>query len=583
MKSSEHDKKLDELINRAISRERPTLDFDKWQKDHEKQIKDFRAETEPLAESVRPFEIWRIVMKSGITKLAAAAVIIIAFAFGIYFLTGPGVAFADVIRPILNAETAIFNIVLGEEGDGPVIQDMVMGSRIRRTVSTMDDVTIIDLDACRILELDPKEQKAVYYDLKGLPEGKITNYLETLRKVITELQDSPHFVVEELGEHEVDGQVAVGFRAKHPRVELTIWADPQTALPIRIESQEGQLFIICKDFQFDAEMDPELFSMDAPEGYTVQQAELDLFGSTEQDFIEGLRVWAEVLLGGEFPESIAIEDYVKQAPMIQEKMAELELSDDEEMELGMKMVRGILFIRMFKGEGKWYYAGKGIKLGDADTAIFWYRPKDSETFRVIYGDLTVEDVAPEDLPQPLPEEEEAAAGIGYQQWSKSEFVGSQQDYWHITAANEIAIHSRIELRKGPEDTSVMPIVLPYETGQLEAVLLGDETLTYHQVEQAQYDIELPLDRLLAGQTDIECVWRLPLEELRTEGEQGRRMIKLQSLIPVTFYKLTVVLEPDSNFVFTEEPSRRECVPFFGDSVSAKTDFGWSGILIQPLQ
>jgi len=61
--------------------------------------------------------------------------------------------------------------------------------------------------------------------------------------------------------------------------------------------------------------------------------------------------------------------------------------------------QGLLFIRLFKGEGKWHYAGNGIKLGDAETPIFWYQPKDSETYRVIYGDLTVEDVAPKDLPQ----------------------------------------------------------------------------------------------------------------------------------------------------------------------------------------
>ncbi|MHC4573255.1 MAG: hypothetical protein ACYS76_03860, partial [Planctomycetota bacterium] len=215
-------------------------------------------------------EIWRTIMKSSITKLAAAAVIIIAFMFGMYFLSGPGagVAFADVIQPILNAQTAVF--------EGPVIQDMVMGSRIRRTISNMDVATIIDLEACKILELDPKEQKAVYYDLKGLPQGKITNYLEMLRNVITELQESPHFVVEELGEQEIDGQRAIGFRAKHPRVEVTIWADPQTALPFRIEQKEGQLFIVCKDFKFDVEMDESLFSMEAPEGYTTQEAELDL-------------------------------------------------------------------------------------------------------------------------------------------------------------------------------------------------------------------------------------------------------------------------------------------------------------------
>jgi hypothetical protein len=38
-------------------------------------------------------------------------------------------------------------------------------------------------------------------------------------------------------------------------------------------------------------------------------------------------------------------------------------------------------------------------LGTAKTAILWYRPKDSPTYRVIYADLKVADAAPENLPK----------------------------------------------------------------------------------------------------------------------------------------------------------------------------------------
>ena len=34
----------------------------------------------------------------------------------------------------------------------------------------------------------------------------------------------------------------------------------------------------------------------------------------------------------------------------------------------------------------------------AETAVFWYKPEDSETYKVIYGDLAVKDVAEKDLP-----------------------------------------------------------------------------------------------------------------------------------------------------------------------------------------
>lgn len=80
-------------------------------------------------------------------------------------------------------------------------------------------------------------------------------------------------------------------------------------------------------------------------------------------------------------------------------MDEQGLSNDEQTEIGLKLSRHLLFIRFFKGEGQWHYAGSGVELGDVDTAIFWYQPKNSENYRVIYGDLHVENVAPDNLPK----------------------------------------------------------------------------------------------------------------------------------------------------------------------------------------
>ena len=50
------------------------------------------------------------------------------------------------------------------------------------------------------------------------------------------------------------------------------------------------------------------------------------------------------------------------------------------------------------------YMGKGVKLGDKDRIVCWYKLKDAKapkTYRVVYGDLSVKDVAPEDLPLPV--------------------------------------------------------------------------------------------------------------------------------------------------------------------------------------
>lgn len=51
--------------------------------------------------------------------------------------------------------------------------------------------------------------------------------------------------------------------------------------------------------------------------------------------------------------------------------------------------------------GSWKYLGDGVKLGDKDRIVCWYRPNGSRAYHVIYGDLSVKEVAPADLPLPV--------------------------------------------------------------------------------------------------------------------------------------------------------------------------------------
>ena len=403
-KKQSDDEKFSSLLS-SVGRKSVAPDREFLDKLREESVKTFEASSSDgsgnLRESINTISIWRTIMKSPITKIAAAVIVIAGVLIAMHFagLSTATVTFADVIKPIINAKTAVLDIIVGdEEAGGPVIHDEIKGPRIRRTMSTMEDVvSIIDLETSRILTLTISKKEAAYVDLKGLPS--MPNYMEILRNLIKGLQENPHFEVEELGTQEIDGQEAIGFSARHPKAEITIWANPETALPIRIEQVSGQMKIICKNVKFDVQMDESLFSMDVPEGYTSQQVELDLMGSTEEDFIEGLRVRAEVFGDGQFPDSVSVEDYLKEAPTLEKKMEGLGLSDEQELEMGMKLSRHLLFIRFFKGQGQWHYAGGGVKLGDSETAIFWYQPEGSETYRVIYGDLSVKDVSAENLPE----------------------------------------------------------------------------------------------------------------------------------------------------------------------------------------
>ena len=59
--------------------------------------------------------------------------------------------------------------------------------------------------------------------------------------------------------------------------------------------------------------------------------------------------------------------------------------------------QGFEAINELPSKSDWHYNGADVELGDSQTAIFWYLPNNSENYRVIFGDLTIEDMAPEDV------------------------------------------------------------------------------------------------------------------------------------------------------------------------------------------
>jgi len=346
------------------------------------------------------------IMRSRITKLAAAAAIIIAILTAIHFLGSPieSIAWADVVRPILTARTVVFNVISAEGENVPVTRIMNMGTqRVRGEVlspdgKTVQVIAICDYDTSQMLTLNPKQKIAALIELKDLPE-KPENFVEIMRNMITELQNDPNVSVESLGEKEIDGHMAQGLRATSPDGELTVWADPRTALPIRMEQKWRQIHYEFTDFEFDVVLDESLFSMDIPEGYsTMPKAMLSITGSTEQDLVETLRIWAEMIRDGVFPKDFSRQAFMDDMPKIRKRAAQ-DIKEGNQIEAPMKFARGWIFFRLLKPENDWHYVGKDVKFGDGESPVCWYRPDGSETYRVIYGDLSVKDVAPENLPK----------------------------------------------------------------------------------------------------------------------------------------------------------------------------------------
>ena len=56
-----------------------------------------------------------------------------------------------------------------------------------------------------------------------------------VRRLVREGSSGTGDKAESLGNKEIDGRQAVGFRIHANEMDMTLWADPETAWPIRIE------------------------------------------------------------------------------------------------------------------------------------------------------------------------------------------------------------------------------------------------------------------------------------------------------------------------------------------------------------
>jgi hypothetical protein len=341
----------------------------------------------------------RQLMKRPVIKIAAAAIIVFAVILGLNPFGKGNITFADVIQPILNARTVALDFISGDEDTGVVMHDIMVGNRIRRTVSNIDTLMILDLDSERMLNLDPEAKEAAYINIQGTMATGTRQCMELVRNIVSKVEDNPELVVKDLGRKDFDGIEAVGFQVKEPGVTVNIWADPVTATPKRIELIIGPNVNVFKNIEFDVLVTEDEISMEVPEGYTLSAQPMDLGEPTEEDLIFMLEIWAKDVLGGTFPDQVGVQELMQLLPTISSIQHDTEPSEEEKAQGGMHFARSMMFLQLNIQRGDFHYAGKGVSFGDSKTAVIWYRPDGAKTYRVIYGDLHVEEVALDLLPQ----------------------------------------------------------------------------------------------------------------------------------------------------------------------------------------
>jgi hypothetical protein len=265
----------------------------------------------------------------------------------------------------------------------------------------------MDLKADRAITVIPQQRKVLVMKMPGMTPAQkdqmSKDFFGHLRRQVNELRGSAPTEVDWLGEKQVDGRAARGFHKRVEGVDIEMWTDVETCLPLRVEITYGEsprFEVTMSKFEFDVPIDPALFSMEIPEGYAVDERSIDVSPPAEADLVTGLRQCAN-MADGAFPDRIDMNTIMEilQKWMTQQSGNAQQGPTQEQMDTMMKVQRTLMFIMQLSAQKvDWCYAGKGVRLGDAGTPVFWYLPKGAANYRMVCGDLTVADVAPNALP-----------------------------------------------------------------------------------------------------------------------------------------------------------------------------------------
>jgi outer membrane lipoprotein-sorting protein len=357
-----------------------------------------RKETQP---AFKKPNVWRIIMKSRITKFAAAAAIIaVAGIVSVQFLTGTK-AYAQVIEVIKKARTVVFTqITQDNQGNGETIKtDFAYKVPGLLRTSTVDGyVCVADFTSGKMISIVPQLGYTIC-DLNSLQKSSSSGPLDSIEA----MKNLPDKADKELGAREIDGIDCDGYRVTQGDLTTDVWIDARTGDLVQVEQKYASapgMNKIIKNIKFDVELDDSLFSLTPPAGLKAHnnvELKSDGSGETEATFIAWLRWWAGANVDETFP-PVVIGPQIAKIVMDMGREGKLkgELWNKADPQL---MFKALLFTSKLPKESNWRYAGDGVKINTPDTPIFWYKPAGSEKYRVIYADLTVRELTEDQFPK----------------------------------------------------------------------------------------------------------------------------------------------------------------------------------------
>ncbi|MBU8920621.1 MAG: zf-HC2 domain-containing protein [Bacteroidales bacterium] len=387
----------------------------------------------------KPVPFWRNVMKM---KYAAMILAVIAAVWAIGYFSGAfrvsSPALARVLEEIGKARDLSYRLDYEIEGLDPFESfNYINNSGVRRKETPcFHTATITDGTGGIEYWLHEVNRKAVLtYKVGKPPKEKLSEYLDWVQ---TLHKKSAEFVRME----EINGRsVQLFVNNEDIYYKIRVWVDPETDLPVKAQfvavpnpnydiisprigltkiefgvlSGESKMIsykasggitmsstVTMNDMVWNTNLNDSLFILDVPEGYTLEVDSLDVSYNLEKDLIDALAIWTK-MSGSAFPENI---NDLGTGEIVQPLLVSFfdgksdpEKEFDKAYGAANTLCKGCVFAQEMKVEKTWNYMGMGKHLGNGNEPICWWKEEGAKMFRIMYGDLRVEDIREDDLPE----------------------------------------------------------------------------------------------------------------------------------------------------------------------------------------
>ena len=387
---------------------------------------------QPTAQTVG---VWRTIMKSRTSKLAAAAVIVLAafLALSLFDKT-TGVVWAEVVKRLEEIKTGTYTItadITGFPGTPEdyvthIIQDVKLSyeqnavridTSIQTPRGTAKTKTHLLFEDRVLLQLMPLQKKYVEVAISDEHMKKLEKERGDPVTLLSAMLEHDYI---ELGSKEIDGVMAWGIEVSDPKLgpkmgalissgtfdELTVqlWVDEKSQLPIRINatgsSEDGKTSVetVYDNFQWDIEIESSALEPVIPDDFELLAQTTFESGNEGEVIIEVLKLFLE-FADGKYPSSLntmTVANAIAPAlEALKKKSPEKPGKDVLDRLMKIDMVGRMYSILEKDGKEPAYYGDK-VSAAQPEAVLFRWKIDDN-TYRVVFGDLSTRDVTPEQL------------------------------------------------------------------------------------------------------------------------------------------------------------------------------------------